>query len=530
MVTGWTPEEVQFAQGKWSIQTDSVGRWKPRIDLAQGGVPTDPKLPIFLRLARSIVSDIRRGRLTRGEKLPSTRALAHQLGINRNTALAAYRELAAEGWLVMHKARGTFVAEDLPEISLRRARMMRSSLPPRALSPADQSGYDLPRAPLPPREVTARDARLALSGGGLDARLVPVEELSRAYRRALRGQGHSLLHYGDPQGHPALRQALVEMLSARRGIVASADDCVVMAGSQMALYMAARSLFEPGTAIGVEALGYPPLWQSLTVGGLRLVPIPVDEQGIRVDKLRELTAAHGLRGVYVTPSHQYPTTVTLTPGRRVELLEFAESERLIVLEDDYDHEYHYDGRPALALASADPAHVVLYVGSLSTVLAPGLRLGYAVAPRATIERLVRYRTFVDVHTDRVLQVAIAEMLEERELQRYVNRTRRIYEARRDQMVALLRERLGDVLSFDVPTGGMAIWARVDPSIDVTAWAVEAHDAGVAFSPGREFRFDRRKANAARFGFAALNEKELDEATGILADTVPRASASKRMSR
>ena len=166
---------------------------------------------------------------------------------------------------------------------------------------------------------------------------------------------------------------------------------------------------------------------------------------------------------------------------------------------------------------------MLYIGSLSTVLAPGLRLGYAVAPPATIKRLVRYRTLVDLHPDRVLQAAIAEMFEERELQRYVNRTRRIYQARRDTMAAFLRERLGDALAFDIPTGGTAIWARVDPGIDVRVWAAQAREAGVAFAPGQEFRFDRRRAHAARLGFAPLNERELDEATRILADTLPPAT-------
>jgi len=512
-----------------------MGRWKPSITLAEHGEPAGHRSPVYLRIARAIASDVRRGRLKIGEKLPSTRLLAEELGINRNTVLAAYRELTAEGWVVMHTTRGTFVSDDLPEALLKKPRRGRDGKA-RGNGASGRShrrpepGYSLPRSRLVVREPRMPAAPLSMMGGRPDPRLAPVDELARAYRRALRSRGHALLDYGEPHGQPELRDALVEMLRARRGLAATPEQCLVTSGSQMILYLAARALFEPGAALGVEALGYRPVWESLRLGGVRLVPIPVDRDGLRVDRLRELTERHGLRGVYLTPQHQYPTTVTLSAARRLELMDFAERKRLVVLEDDYDHEFHYEGRPVLPVAASDPRNVVVYIGSMSKALAPGLRLGYVVAPQQTIERLTRYRSYMDFHGERVLEAAVAEMFEDGELNRCVNRARRAYRDRRDALVGFLKSRLGDVLSFSVPSGGMALWARVDESVDVNAWVSRALEVGVAFSPGEEFRFDKRRMNCARFGFAMLNEEEHDEATRLLVKALPRSGARTRASR
>src|SRR5207244_1344963 len=159
----------------------------------------------------------------------------------------------------------------------------------------------------------------------------------------------------------------------------------------MALDLAARALIRPGDAVAVEAYGYRPAWEALRLAGAELIPLPVDDHGMRIDALRALVSARRVRAVYVTPHHQYPTTALLAPGRRIELLEIARTERIAVLEDDYDHEFHYEGRPVLPLASADPGGVVVYIGTLSKLLAPGLRLGFAVAPRAMIERMAALR-------------------------------------------------------------------------------------------------------------------------------------------
>ena len=458
----------------------------------------------FVRIARAIASDIRRGRLRPGGRLPGTRVLARDLGVHRNTVIAAFRELLAEGYLEARVGHGTFVARALPEAPPRRfAREPAAARPKRA-------GFALPShatpqamfAPLP-------KATLAMYGGLPDLRLLPDAAFARAYRRVLRRKG--VLGYGDPSGHERLRAALANMLRADRGLALDADDIVVTRGSQMALALGARTLVRPGDAIAVEAYGYRPAWVALRAAGARLLPVAVDRDGLRVDALAELCRRERVRGVYLTPHHQYPTTATLPSPRRLALLQLAASEQMVVFEDDYDHEFHYEGRPLLPLASADVAGSVVYVGTLSKVLAPALRIGYLVAPRAVRERIVAERFYLDRMGDQVTECAVAELLEEGELQRHVRRARRLYQRRRDCLVDAFGRTFGDRLRFRIPSGGMALWLRVDKRISPAAWLEQARARGVLFQIGAEFHMSDRAIPFARMGFAALDEAELVDA-------------------
>ncbi|WP_437289406.1 PLP-dependent aminotransferase family protein [Sorangium sp. So ce406] len=467
--------------------------------------PASPQ-PIFLQIARALSDDIRRGRLRAGAELPGSRALARSLSVHRNTVLAAYRELAAEGWIEASAARGTFVAAELPAPAPRRFARRAAA---RTEAPA-RLGFDLGATSLRPLPLAA-EGTLRMSGGLPDMRLVPTDALARAYRRALRAEAKRLLDYADPRGHERLRAALAAMLSAVRGLAAGPESVLVTRGSQMAIDLVARALIAPGDAVAVESYGYRPAWEALRLAGARLVPVPVDAAGLSVDALAELAERERVRAVYVTPHHQYPTTAVLAPGRRIALLELCRSRRVAVIEDDYDHEFHYDGRPVLPLASADTAGVVVYVGTLSKILAPGLRLGFVVAPEPLIERLALHRAFVDRQGDHAVERAVAELLEDGEVQRHAQRARRIYRARRDLLVEALRARLGHALDFRVPAGGMALWARVDAAIDADAWAERALARKVAFSAGRRYAFDGKRRPFLRLGFAALDEGEIREA-------------------
>jgi GntR family transcriptional regulator/MocR family aminotransferase len=248
--------------------------------------------------------------------------------------------------------------------------------------------------------------------------------------------------------------------------------------------------------------------------------VPVDEYGMSLPHLAALCERQPVRAVYLTPHHHYPTTVPLAPGRRLQLLELARRHRFAVIEDDYDHEFHYEGRPLLPLASADEAGSVVYVGTLSKVFAPGLRIGYVVAPRPVLRELMRRRFYLDRQGDHVTEAAIAELIEDGELQRHTRRMRRLYLARRDTCAELLRRQLGAALSFAVPNGGMALWARAAPDIDVEAWAVRAEAAGVVFQSEKQFRWDGQAGAHLRLGYAPLTEAELVEAVQRLHDTLP----------
>lgn len=473
----------------------------------------DDPTPVFLRLARAIAADVRRGRLRPGDAVPGTRELARELGVHRNTVVAAYRELVAEGWLVTEAARGTFVSTELPERAPRRF-----SASEREVVPA-RCGFDVGPAPAAP-EVVPRGA-LSLSGGIPDVRLAPTQALARAYRRALRRP--ALFGYGDPRGLPELREELARMLSGTRGLAATADTVVVTRGSQMAIDLVARSVLAPGDVVAVEGLGYRPAWDAFVAAGARIVAIPVDEGGLRVAELTALAARERVRAVYVTPHHQFPTTVTLAPGRRIELLALAARERIAVIEDDYDHEFHYEGRPILPLASADTAGVVVYVGTLSKVMAPVLRAGYLVAPEPLVARVADARRVADRQGDHVVEAALAELVSDGEIARHVRRAKRVYHARRDHAVEVLRRSVGGALSFDVPSGGTSIWARVAPDVSPERWAERAARGGVVVHTARRFAHDGRPRPFLRVGFAQLTEAEIARAVATLAEALPRTS-------
>ena len=249
----------------------------------------------------------------------------------------------------------------------------------------------------------------------------------------------------------------------------------------------------------------------------------LDGSGVSVDRIERLHARMPLRAIYLTPHHQFPTTVTLSAARRLRLIDFAQRARVAIVEDDYDHEFHYDGRPVAPVASADRSGVVIYIGSLSKVLAPALRTGYVVAAAPLIERIAAHRALVDTQGDQILEYALAELLEDGDIQRHVWRVRREYAARRDRLVELLRKTLGTALTFDVPAGGIAIWARGSDDVDVERWARDAAERGVVAITARSFAFDGRPRPYFRLGFAALTPAELAEAVRRLALACRRAS-------
>jgi GntR family transcriptional regulator/MocR family aminotransferase len=449
--------------------------------------------------------------------LPGTRPLAEQLGVGRNTVVAAYAELAAEGWIVTHPAGGSFVSSEVPE---RRARRFGKREQDRAS--ASQPGFEFEAQTLTPRH-DAPPGTFELFGGTPDLRLFPTGLLARAYRRALHGTGRTNLDYTGPFGHARLRAALASLVSDTRALPVSPEQMLVTHGSQMAIDLVARTLIRPGDRVAVEEIGYQSAWAALRQAGAELVFVPVDKQGLDVAALEAELARGALRALYVTPHHQYPTTAALSVGRRLRLLELAAKHRLAVIEDDYDHEFQYDGRPLASLAGADRAGVVVYIGTLAKVLAPGLRLGFIAAPLRLIETLGAVRYHVDRHGDTVTECAVAELIEEGELARHARRMRRAYHARRDALVASLHKHLGSALSFDIPAGGMTLWAEAVPSIDTRGWLARSARQKVTFTLGSSYiarelsaQKARRYAQCLRLGFAQYTERELETAVQRLA--------------
>jgi GntR family transcriptional regulator/MocR family aminotransferase len=468
--------------------------WSARIFL-------DPasRAPVFLQIAHAIMAEIHRGRLQPGAMLPGYRALAETLGVNRNTVLNAYRELQAEGWLEVKSGEGSCVVDAPP-------RHLPAGVSPASEAPSGM-GFDLPiqgpggQSPLP------APGEFPVASGMPDPRLLPTEALARALRRALQAPRKTSLTLEDPQGHPRLREALAQLLRLQRGVPAQADRILVTRGSQMAFFLLAQGLLQPGDGVAVEAMGNRLTWEALQRTGALLFPIPVDEEGVDVAAIAALAEQRALRAVLVTPRRQYPSLVALSEGRRKTLLELASRYRFAILEHDPDAEFHFEGVPAPALAAEDPKGVVIHVGTLSKLFSPGFRLGFVHGPAPLIARLRELRPALDRQGDLPLEQAMAELMEDGEMQRHLNRMLKIYALRRDALCGSLREHLQ--LDVPPPAGGLALWVNA-PGVNVNAWAERAATKGVVFRPGQHFRMDGAEVSAFRMGFSGHTEAELDE--------------------
>ena len=455
--------------------------------------------PPYLKVADAVIAAIEAGRLKPGSRLPGTRALAKVLGLNRNTVDAGYQEAVAQGWLVAEPSRGTFVARNLPDIGLCSPAVVEAN-PQRNGSPTEESAK----------------SRLSFNDGAADPRLLPTAAMARAFRRGLiRKKALSSLGYDDPRGTTALRHALREHLAGERGLSFASHDLMVTRGSQMALFLAAQAIAIPGMAVAVENPGYPLAVAAFRAAGARIVPIEVDEGGMSIDGLEGALARDpSIRAVYVTPHHQYPTTVTMGASRRLRLIDLARTARLTILEDDYDHDYRFEGAPVLPIA-ARAAGETVYIGSLSKLLAPGIRLGYVVAPPDLVARMAVTREAIDRQGDGPLEEAVALMIEDGELARHARKARRVYHARRDYLAARLRSALQGALAFDIPRGGLALWARIVDGTDAQRWSKAAAGLGLSLAPAAQHNIEGPAPTAFRLGYAGLDEPEIDRAVEIL---------------
>ena len=460
--------------------------------------------PMFVQLSEALASDIRTGRLKPGDPLPGTRALATLLRVHRNTIIASYKELMAQGLVETRRGGGTFVAGE-------------------ALSTFDDVDGALPVSrdptyPLPPPLrplplIFPPDPRTALIlyRAAPDVRQFPTAALARAFRNALRRHGRRLLNYGDPRGHEDLRRGLSTMLAYSRGLSVEPENVMITRGSQQAIDLLARALLSPGDVVAVEALGNPGTWTALKLAGAEMKPVPVDDEGMDVEALMALLKNHPVKAVYVTPHHQFPTNTVMSAARRKRLASLSLQHGFAIIEDDYDHEFHYEGRPVPPIAATADGANVLYLGSLSKILAPGLRVGFLVAPTVLMERLVALRLASDMQGDAAVEYAIAKLFEDGELLRHLRRMRRVYERRRDALASGLVRRLGSAVSFRVPNGGMALWVRVADEIDIPRWEQAGRKLDVLFKGAGMLDFAGRDLQFLRLGFTYNDEEELAEA-------------------
>ena len=458
--------------------------------------------PIYRQLYHWFRQAIVSGRLRPGQRVPSTRALAAELKISRLPVLNAFEQLHAEGFLETLVGSGTLVSRAVPGQPWARA------VGGRSLSAAPGSSRMTATAAtmaVPPSWSTTLGP-FRVSWPALDH--FPIRIWSRILARHARTPPEETLAYGDPMGFLPFRQAVAEYLGAARGVRCDVSQVMVVAGSQQGLQLAARILLAPGDRVWMEEPGYPGAHQALSAAGARMVPVPLDDEGLKVEE--GIRHARDARAVYLTPSHQYPLGATMSAARRLELLQWAAGAKAWVIEDDYDSEYRFGARPVAALQGLDTHDRVIYVGTLSKVLFPALRVGYLVLPAGLVPAFVAAREAADIFSPTLYQAALTDFLREGHFARHLRRMRALYLERREALTAAIAEQLGGDLEVVGSEAGMHLTCLLQPGIDDRAVSEQAARHGLSVMPLSFCRLHPDARGGLILGYGGSTPRQLED--------------------
>jgi GntR family transcriptional regulator / MocR family aminotransferase len=465
---------------------------------------------------RSAILD---GGFAPGTRLPSTRALADDLGVSRTTVLQAFERLVSEGYATARSGAGTRVAMSLNTTAHRRSAIRVEGRGTRApereprLSRASHAMIDEFKSPRPPHRMVP----FALGYPAIDE--FPVALWARLIGRLWRTRASEMLSFTDIRGYPPLREAIAHYVMTARGVRCTAEQVIVVNGAQHGIDLMARVLLDPGDAAWVEEPGYRPVRAALRAAGAQIVRVPVDEHGIDVRE-GERRAPHA-RLAFVTPSYQAPLGVTLSLERRLALLDWAARADAWVLEDDYNGEYRYDTDPIPAVHALDRAGRVIYIGTFSKTVAPGLRVGYLVLPPSLLDAATRARLASDLHTPVPEQAVFAEFLAGGHFARHIRRTRDLYRQRQKNLLELAPEMTGGLLDVRPAPAGMRLLGLLPRGVDASAVSWAAAERGVLVTPlsrsAPASMMDGREG--LLLGYAAYDREASREALRVLAQVI-----------
>lgn len=445
-----------------------------------------------------------------GQQVPSTRALASELRISRIPVISAYMQLASEGYFESRAGAGTFVSRALPDISLPVERIIGGSI----------------ASPLPPRVISRRSELIPnrsqapwmfgsgpFNAGQLAFDHFPFQLWSNLVARQARGLRANSLNYADPMGSPELRQAVAGYLRAARAVDCDARQIMIVSGCQQALDIAVRVLLDPGTPVWMEEPGYELARHALLLADCRLIPVPVDHEGMDVAAGIERCAKAG--AVYVTPSHQYPLGATMSGARRLQLLEWAHRTGSWILEDDYDGEFSYESMPTASLHGLDRSGRVIYIGTFSRTLFPSLRMGYAVIPPDLVDRFAAVRRAVDHCPPHLYQMVLTEFIREGHFARHVRKTRLLYSERRSALVDALQREFGSQLGILGRDAGVHLVVTLPAGLSDQEIAVNAAKENLWLWPLSKCYLGENVRQGFMLGFASTNAQEMPYAVSRL---------------
>jgi GntR family transcriptional regulator/MocR family aminotransferase len=452
-------------------------------------------------LSREIYRQVRGaivdGRLRPGDHLPPSREMARRLGVARMTVTIAYDRLAGEGFIVSRVGAGTFVNEHVANARTT-SRKQRASgvLRPRPF-------WNTIRLINPFSQRVAFDFRCGVP----DASLFPYDAWRRLLARELRAEPVSSNLYGHPAGHHELRDAIARHIGVSRGVQCSGDDVTITNGTQQALDVIARVLLSPGDRVAVEDPGYPPARRIFESHGARIVGVRVDDEGLVADELPDNT-----RLVYVSPSHQYPLGVSMSLRRRVALLEWADRNNAAIVEDDYDSEFRFGGRPIEPLQTLDASGRVIYVGTFSKTLLPSVRLGFVVGPPSIRDAIHAAKFIADWHSSMPVQAALARFINDGGFARHIRKMSAVYRIRHETIASTLARDFADVVELVPSTAGLHLTAvaRNAGRKEITAIVERAMNEGIAMHELSTFSINRQPRTGLVLGYGAIATARVDE--------------------
>ncbi|MGE4512399.1 MAG: PLP-dependent aminotransferase family protein [Chryseobacterium sp.] len=446
---------------------------------------------IYLQIADAIVTDIQSGRLKTGDALPGSRNLAQLLKVNRNTVVEALNVLLIEGWLVSKERQGTFVANTLPDFK------------------EVQKGKQLTATS---KNTKNKHYHLQFDDGHPDSKIAPITELARAYRQLFNQKGRwQMMGYSNEYGHLEFCKAIVQMLNHQRGMQVSEQNICITRGSQMAMYLTAQCLFAKGDYVMIENPGYKPAWKAFENAGAKLLPVNVDKDGLLIEEVTTyLKSGKKIKAIYVTPHRQYPTTVTLSLKRRLELIRLSNKYGFTIIEDDYDNEFHFGYRPVLPLSSFTELKNYVYIGTMSKVVAPALRIGYLVSnDDVLIEKTGDLRKIIDVQGDSIMEQAVLQLIKDGTIKRHIKKATSYYKAKRDFMATVLDKHIVSKATYTLPEGGLAFWMVPYKPVDWLQIFRKLESKGINIITPDAYSFNET-INGIRLGYGSLSEKELEE--------------------
>ena len=447
------------------------------------------------RLYRDLRDALLDGRLQQGERLPPSRTLAGELGISRQLVVEAYERLIAEGFLVARPGSGTFVERLPPD--------RESTVAPVGVKP----GAHWPLRPLW-GDMPVR--RYNFAGGVTERSQLPWQAWRRCMQQAMRDEQVESRLYGDPQGDLRLRRGLADYLGFSRGLPCDSEQLLITQGAQQGLDLLARVRIAPGDVVALEEPGYPPARSVFEAAGARLVPVPVDEEGICVEQIPA-----DARLVYVTPSHQFPLGMPMSLSRRLALLDLARERDMLIVEDDYDGEYRFAGRPLEALKRLDHHQQVAYLGTFSKVLHASFRMGYMVMPEGLRDALLQAKSLSDAYSNALTQRALGHLIEQGDFARHLRRMQRRYETRRNRLLAALEAVPGFQVLPQMAGLHVAVGTPGDPATRMAALEREQ----VTATPLAEFYAQLPPMNGVLLGLGALADDTIEDGVSALARAV-----------